>query len=205
MGDFITIFVLIKPKRNVMKRNIALGIAFCSSLFVWGQGENAAQTSATPEALSQKVEKFGTAIPQEKVFLHIDNTCYFVGDTIWYKAYVTRSDRQTLTDLSKILYVELLTPDGYLVERQQVEMPDGTGHGAFTLTDSLYAGYYELRAYTRWMLNFGQYEHPHSKWTELMFYFKSMAKDFSGTMIRFIRAYSRCSTIQKLPEITPRT
>ena len=28
------------------------------------------------------------------------------------------------------------------------------------------------------MLNFGQYEHPHSKWTELMFYFKSMAKDF---------------------------
>ena len=161
-----------------MKRNIALGIAFCSSLFVWGQGENAAQTSATPEALSQKVEKFGTAIPQEKVFLHIDNTCYFVGDTIWYKAYVTRSDRQTLTDLSKILYVELLTPDGYLVERQQVEMPDGTGHGAFALTDSLYAGYYELRAYTRWMLNFGQYEHPHSKWTELMFYFKSMAKDF---------------------------
>ena len=79
--------------------------------------------------LSQKVEKFGTAVPQEKVFLHIDNTCYFVGDTIWYKAYVTRSDRQTLTDLSKILYVELLTPDGYLVERQQVEMPDGTGHG----------------------------------------------------------------------------
>ncbi|EKC61294.1 secreted protein, partial [human gut metagenome] len=86
MGDFITIFVLIKPKRNIMKRNIALGIVFCSSLFVWGQGENAAQTSSTPEALSQKVEKFGTAIPQEKVFLHIDNTCYFVGDTIWYKA-----------------------------------------------------------------------------------------------------------------------
>ena len=62
-----------------MKRNIALGIAFCSSLFRMGtRGKNAAQTSATPEALSQKVEKFGTAIPQEKVFLHIDNTCYFV-------------------------------------------------------------------------------------------------------------------------------
>lgn len=197
MGDFITIFVLIKPKRNIMKRNIALGIAFCSSLFVWGQGENAAQTSATPEALSQKVEKFGTAIPQEKVFLHIDNTCYFVGDTIWYKAYVTRSDRQTLTDLSKILYVELLTPDGYLVERQQVEMLDRTGHGAFALTDSLYAGYYELRAYTRWMLNFGQYEHPHSKWTELMFYFKSMAKDFFRD---YDKIYSRVFPVFDQPQ-----
>ena len=40
-----------------------------------------AQDTQTPEALSQKVEKFGTAIPQEKVFLHLDNTCYFVGDT----------------------------------------------------------------------------------------------------------------------------
>ncbi len=84
-------------------------------------------------------------------------------------------------------------------------MPDGTGHGAFALTDSLYAGYYELRAYTRWMLNFGQYEHPHSKWTELMFYFKSMAKDFFGIMIRFIHAYSRYSTNRKLPEITSKT
>ena len=131
-----------------MRRNIALGIAFCSSLFAWGQGGNTPRTSATPEVLRPEGRKIRDGRPQEKVFLHIDNTCYFVGDTIWYKAYVTRSDRQTLTDLSKILYVELLTPDGYLVERQQVEMPDGTGHGAFTLTDSLYAGYYELRAYT---------------------------------------------------------
>ena len=84
----------------------------------------------------------------------------------------------TLTDLSKILYVELLTPDGFLVERQQLEMPNGTANGAFVLTDSLYAGYYELRAYTRWMLNFGQYEHPHAQWSEDAFYNKEMAKDF---------------------------
>ena len=130
------------------------------------------------DSLAARVERFGTGLPQEKVYLHIDNTCYFVGDTIWYKAYVTRSDKGWLTDLSKIMYVELLTPDGYLVERQQLKMEDGTAHGAFTLTDSLYAGYYELRAYTRWMLNFGRYEHPHSKYTEDMFYNEQMARDF---------------------------
>lgn len=145
---------------------------------VWNISAQSHKDIASVDSLATRVERFGTGLPQEKVYLHIDNTCYFVGDTIWYKAYVTRSDKGWLTDLSKIMYVELLTPDGYLVERQQLKMEDGTAHGAFTLTDSLYAGYYELRAYTRWMLNFGRYEHPHSKYTEDMFYNKQMAKDF---------------------------
>ena len=145
---------------------------------VWNISAQSHKDIASVDSLATRVERFGTGLPQEKVYLHIDNTCYFVGDTIWYKAYVTRSDKGWLTDLSKIMYVELLTPDGYLVERQQLKMEDGTTHGAFILTDSLYAGYYELRAYTRWMLNFGRHEHPHSKYTEDMFYNKQMAKDF---------------------------
>ena len=130
------------------------------------------------DTLYRKVEGFGVGLPQEKAYLHLDNTCYFLGDTIWYKGYVTRSDRGTLTDLSKILYVELLTPDGYSVERQQLEMEDGTAHGMFVLKDTLYAGYYELRAYTRWMLNFGQCEYPHVRISEDLFYSKKMAKEF---------------------------
>ena len=55
--------------------------------------------------LTQTVRSTGSSLPQEKVYLHLDNTCYFLGDTIWYKAYVVRSDRQVPTDLSKILYV----------------------------------------------------------------------------------------------------
>ena len=132
----------------------------------------------TPAALSEKVAAFGAALPQEKVFVHIDNTCYFLGDTIWFKAYVARSDNHVPTTLSRILYVELLTPDGYFVERQQLEMRSGSAYGSFVLSDSLYAGYYELRAYTLWMLNFGACEHPHSRWTEDLFYNKAFAKNF---------------------------
>ena len=54
---------------------------------------------------------------QEKIYVHTDNSAYFVGDTLWYKAYVVRADDLSPTDMSKLLYVELLTPDGYLVER----------------------------------------------------------------------------------------
>ena len=50
---------------------------------------------------------------QEKVYLHIDNTCYFKGDTIWYKAYVVRADSLTYTDISRITYVELLKTGAY--------------------------------------------------------------------------------------------
>ena len=123
-------------------------IIFISIFIFWNYLCFGATTFNT-DSLQRRMSLFGTMLPQEKVYVHLDNTCYFVGDTIWYKGYVTRSDKGTLTDMSKILYVELLTPDGFLVESQQLEMPNGTANGAFVLTDSLYAGYYELRAYTR--------------------------------------------------------
>ena len=150
------------------------------------------------DSLYRKVEAFGQALPQEKVYLHLDNTCYFLGDTIWYKGYVTQSNTGTLTSLSRILYVELLTPDGYLVERQQLEMPDGMAHGMFVLTDSLYAGYYELRAYTRWMLNFELCEYPHVKNTEDNFYSKKMAKEFFRD---YEKLYSRVFPVFDKPEV----
>lgn len=37
------------------------------------------------DTLYRKVKGFGVGLPQEKAYLHLDNTCYFLGDTIWYK------------------------------------------------------------------------------------------------------------------------
>ncbi len=184
------------PNQYFMGRILIFFTVLYVTITTLAQTNNDA-ASATPEALARNVVKSGSSLPQEKVFLHLDNTCYFLGDTIWYKAYVIRSDKQTLTDLSRIAYAELLTPDGYLVERQQLEMNNGTAHGMFVLTDSLYGGYYELRAYTRWMLNFGQNEHPHSKWTEKLFYNKAMAKDF---FCDYDKIYSRVFPVFDKPQ-----
>ena len=174
-------------------------IIFISIFIFWDYLCFGTTTFVNTDSLQRRMSLFGTMLPQEKVYLHLDNTCYFVGDTIWYKGYVTRSDKGALTDLSKILYVELLTPDGFFVERQQLEMPNGTANGAFVLTDSLYAGYYELRAYTRWMLNFGQYEHPHAQWSEDAFYNKEMAKDFFRD---YEKLYSRVFPVYDKPKET---
>ena len=119
---------------------------------------------------------------QEKVYVHTDNECYFVGDTLWYKAYVVRADQLVPTDMSRILYVELLTPDGLLVERQHIIISsNGYTCGQFVLPDSLYSGYYELRAYTRWMLNFNTGHQRYSKDDTWYFYNKQMAADFFRT------------------------
>lgn len=133
-------------------------------------------------------------IVQEKVYLHLDNTCYFVGDTIWYKAYVVRADNFKPTDMSRLLYVELLTPDGYLVERQHI-IVNGYGEacGQFSLADSLYSGYYELRAYTLWQLNFNVKERKHTHWDNEHFYTRQLAEDyyreFPGLYSRVIPVY----------------
>jgi len=133
---------------------------------------------------------------QEKVYVHTDNTCYFVGDTLWYKAYVVRADNLCPTDMSHILYVELLSPDGLLVERQNIIVaPEGYTCGQFVLQDSLYSGYYELRAYTRWNLNFNQREHRFDKEDGWAFYNRQMARDYyrlwDGLYSRVLPIYSK--------------
>ena len=58
----------------------------------------------------QKAMNFNKVVPQEKVYLHFDNVGYFENETLWFKAYVVRTDIGRATDLSKVLYVELLNP-----------------------------------------------------------------------------------------------
>uniref|UniRef100_UPI0040295CA2 MG2 domain-containing protein n=1 Tax=Alloprevotella sp. TaxID=1872471 RepID=UPI0040295CA2 len=116
------------------------------------------------EQTEQLFEKFKTAArfdykyPREKVYVHFDNTAYLTGDTIWYKAYVVRASSLKPTTLSKVLYVELLNADGQNVVNQVLRIDSmGTAQGAIPLGDTVYPGYYEVRAYTREMVNWGKY------------------------------------------------
>ena len=151
------------------------------------------------EDIRQALERSSVSQVQEKVYVHTDNTCYFVGDTLWYKAYVVRADDLRPTDMSRLLYVELLSPDGLLVERQTVVVSDsGYTCGQFELKDSLYSGYYELRAYTRWMLNFNVREHRYAYDETWWFYNKQMAADYfrvwDGLYSRVFPLYSKPET-----------
>ena len=162
------------------------------SLLAWAQ-----LSAGTIDDIRQALQTSSLSQVQEKVYVHTDNQCYFVGDTLWYKAYVVRADNLQPTDMSRLLYVELLSPDGLLVERQTVVVSPKGGYscGQFCLRDSLYSGYYELRAYTRWMLNFNVRHHRYRNDETWWFYNKQMAADYfriwDGLYSRVLPVYSK--------------
>lgn len=99
-------------------------------------------------------QDFADTYPREKVSIHFDNTSYYLGDTIWFKAYVVTAEQNLPTTISKPLYVELLDQLGNVVERQIIQLTDGEGSGQIILNNTFFTGYYEMRAYTKWMLAF---------------------------------------------------
>lgn len=194
-----------------MKQILLLLITFCipSVLLAQEDGSNwdfsmltdstalETQLPNTLEGWKEQLENFGSKVPQEEIFVHMDNTCYFVGDTLYFKAYVRRSDTGRLSDLSQLLYAELWNQDGYLVERQNIRLQGGQGAGSFCLKDSLYGGFYELRAYTRWQLNWGEYEHAHTWSAEKFFLTHKMAKEYYRD---YEKLYSRIFPLYDKPK-----
>lgn len=105
----------------------------------------------------QKARGFDNEFTREKVYLHLDNSAYFEDETIWFKAYVMRASTLCAdTALSHVLYVDLLDSRGETVEQKLIHIDElGQGEGAFELKHPVRSGYYELRAYTRAMTNWG--------------------------------------------------
>ena len=151
-----------------------------------------AQSEETNRILSylQKAMNFNKVVPQEKVYLHFDNTGYFENETLWFKAYVTRTDNGHPSDLSKVLYVELLNPSGDVVKTRKYPIDSlGVSHGDLKLDTLLTSGYYEVRAYTRYMTNWG----TNAVFSRVFPVFKAPKKegDYSDLTIRTINYDSR--------------
>lgn len=101
------------------------------------------------------LSRYNVAYTREQVFVHLDNNAYFTGDDIWYSAYVVYGSNLRPTEMSRVLYVELLNESGNVVQRHRLRVQDGRADGNFKLDETCHSGYYEIRAYTRPMLNWG--------------------------------------------------
>jgi len=127
-----------------------------------------AKNTAEDELLrfAGNIHQFNSIFPQEKVYLQFDNTSYYTGEAIWFKAYVVNATTLQRAQ-SKVLYVDLISPTGVLLKQQKLKIVGGQADGVITLVDASTAqardkrgalgypgGYYEIRAYTNYMLNF---------------------------------------------------
>ncbi len=91
--------------------------------------------------------------PVEKIYLHLDKTAYFPGDTIWFKAYTVLGQQHRLSQLSGVLYCELINTKDSVISRRILKLLVGLGWGDFDLPRPLQPGTYHIRAYTAWMRN----------------------------------------------------
>ena len=141
----------------------------------------------------RSAQTFADTYPREKAYLHFDNTSYYRGDTIWFKAYVATAEGNRRSSISRPLYVELLDQLGNLIERQIVKLEQGEGHGQIILKTSYLTGYYEVRAYTRWMQAFDA--KPYFSRTFPVY----QSKWLNGNMERSISTYYLDKTMKQRP------
>ena len=111
------------------------------------------QSLAKVTSVMKRVVDFYSRYSQEKVYLHLDNTGYFQGETLWFAAYVYDVGTNHQVSKSRVLYVDLLNPSGDVIKTQKYNILNGRTHGQMLLDSLFSTGFYEIRAYTRYMRN----------------------------------------------------
>ncbi|HLO57941.1 MAG TPA: MG2 domain-containing protein [Bacteroidales bacterium] len=97
----------------------------------------------------------------ERVFLVTGRTLYVTGEAIEFSAFVSddllksKSIDEAEPLLSKVLYVEVISPDGESISRGKFILKRQKSEGALPIPDEAVTGYYYLRAYTKAMRNAG--------------------------------------------------
>ena len=127
----------------------------CCALFILSQSiqSYAQQDSVSVNTIVEKTQKLLEAYPIEKVHMHFDKPYYAVGDTMWFKLYLTSNMYDY--ELSKVAYVEVMNGTDSLMQTLRVPLVDHAGEGHLVLDQEWYVqGNYRFRAYTKWMVNF---------------------------------------------------
>jgi len=90
----------------------------------------------------------------EKIYLHTDRSTYYTGDDVWFKAYLIDALDHSLTNHSRNLHVELISPALKIISNRIIRLDSGLGNGDFKLPPDISSGKYKIRAYTNYMRNF---------------------------------------------------
>ena len=90
---------------------------------------------------------------QEKVLLSTDRDIYIAGENIWFNVGAYRLNTNQLSNLSQVVYVELINKKNVPVIQVKVRINKQSSQSKVLIPDTISTGNYCLRAYTRWMQN----------------------------------------------------
>ncbi len=87
----------------------------------------------------------------ERLALFTDRGLYIAGENVHFTAFVTNHAK----GLSRIVYAEILAPDGTRLTGGKFTLADETTHGCLAVPPGSITGNYYLRVYTKYMRNNG--------------------------------------------------
>lgn len=97
-----------------------------------------------------------TKAPREVVYLHLNKSTYFIGETIGFTAYVLDKKDKKPSLLTTNLYVSIEDKASNIVKQKLIMVNNGVASNTIEV-DSLFSnGNYTIKAYTKWMLNFNE-------------------------------------------------
>lgn len=109
-------------------------------------------TDTLETRIKNSLSQYYRSYPVETLYIHTNQNVYAVGQTIWYKMYASVYGKPS--QLSKIAYVQLADNVGKVVAKNRIPLVDSRGNGNIDIDKTLPTGWYQLRGYTAWMLNF---------------------------------------------------
>lgn len=114
-----------------------------------------------PAGLESYGRQTGSSVPGEGVVLFSDRNLYVVGEPVLFTAFLFNGREVTDTLKSRVLYCELITPGGTKIAGNKFLIEDPHVSGFISLPGDLITGTYFLRAYTRYMRNYGPYSYDY--------------------------------------------
>ncbi len=150
LRQFIKEFLL---QRNILEFLTKRFLLLFYLLVVIQKVSYSQSNSTNFNSILSRVEFVRKNRPVENVYIHFDKPYYVSGDTIYFKTYVTFNELHKPTPLSEVVHVDLIGPENNIINSVKLKLKRGTAYGDFELADSLPAGLYRIRAFTRWMLN----------------------------------------------------
>ena len=108
--------------------------------------------STAAQNLEATLQTYADRYMPEKVHLHYDKGAYAPGETVWFKAYLVEGLMPA--ERSKNFYVDWLDEKGIVLHHTVSPIVDGATNGQYAIPEDYKGKYLQVRAYTRWMMNF---------------------------------------------------
>ena len=88
--------------------------------------------------------------PMEMLYLQTSKSTYETGEDLWFKAYQLDAQSFGLSDKSKTLYLQMISPADSVVWQEKYPIENGIASGYVYIDEKLFEGDYLLQGYTKY-------------------------------------------------------